>query len=88
MPTVSVKWGKQEYPEVEVDASGTVADLKAILMSLTGAWPGCGCDAPTTSALAVAAVEQSLACWVGREAAVCVAGLRTRPRFRAERPGG
>jgi hypothetical protein len=40
MPSiVTIKWGKQEYPDIEVDANGSVADLKAVLMSLTGEDP-------------------------------------------------
>ena len=36
MPKVSVKWGKVEYKDVDVDASASVEVLKAVLFSLSG----------------------------------------------------
>lgn len=37
MVKVLVKWGKEKY-EVELDTAGSVADFKALLLSLTGVW--------------------------------------------------
>jgi hypothetical protein len=38
---VSVKWGKEKFDDVELDTSGSVADFKALLLSMTGGNPIC-----------------------------------------------